>query len=126
MSYKIFNLIYSVCGLDLKRTNEAYKQITSVRNFNKIRLTFTLILFYKKKDGRYKLTFDRILALLKDIVVREEFQHFSHFLVPKLQDTILLEQEEKAPTEVLRNYDYEMSKNVYSNLSDWQSFALDG
>jgi len=72
------------------------------------------------------LTFEKLLTLLKDIVVREEFQHFSHFLVPKLQDTILLEREEKAPTEVLRNYDYDMSKNIYSNLSDWQSFALDG
>ncbi len=72
------------------------------------------------------MTFERILTLLKDIVVRDEFQHFSHFLVPKLQDTILLEREEKTPKEVLRNYDYEKSKNVYSNLSDWQSFDLDG
>jgi hypothetical protein len=42
VSYKIFNLIYSVCGLDLKRTNEAYKQITSVRNLTKIKLIKTI------------------------------------------------------------------------------------
>jgi hypothetical protein len=63
---------------------------------------------------------DRILALVKHIIVNNDREHISYSMVPKLKQALYEPAEEKPPDQVLRNYDYEVN-NVYSNLNDWKT-----
>ncbi|RNA23437.1 hypothetical protein BpHYR1_052858 [Brachionus plicatilis] len=69
---------------------------------------------------RLKLNFERVVFLLKQIVISNELNNFCHDLIPKLKNFLLFDKSEKPPDQVLRNYDYELN-DIYSNLSDWNT-----
>ncbi|CAF0719366.1 unnamed protein product [Brachionus calyciflorus] len=92
--------LFLISGSDEKSALEAYNIMTC--------------------NNKIKLTFDRVVNLLKTIVTSSDITHFSHNLVPKLKHYLHVDKTEKPPDQVLRNYDYEMN-DIYSNLSDWNS-----
>lgn len=67
-----------------------------------------------------KLNFERVLFLLKQVVISNEAGNFCHDLIPKLKNYLLFDKTDKPPDQVLRNYDYELN-DIYSNLSDWNT-----
>lgn len=58
--------------------------------------------------------------LLKNLVISDDQEHYSHLLVPKLAQALSSERI-KPPHEVLRNYDYNEMNSLYSNLSEWKT-----
>ena len=77
-----------------------------------------------KQNRKYLLTFDRLVYLLKNIVISDDQEHYSHLLVPKLAQALSSDQRIKPPHEVLRNYDYNEMNNLYSNLSEWKTLDI--
>ena len=58
--------------------------------------------------------------MIKNIVISDDQEHYSHLLVPRLTQALYSDQMIKPPEEVFRNYDYD-SNNLYSNLSEWKT-----
>jgi hypothetical protein len=65
-----------------------------------------------------------LVYLLKNIVISDDQEHYSHLLVPRLAQALSSDQRIKPPHEVLRNYDYNEMNNLYSNLSEWKTLDI--
>ena len=75
------------------------------------------------QNSNHKLTFDRLLHLVKQIVISDEIKNASYNMVPKMQTYLLVDNIEKPHDQVLRNYDFNETTTNVSGVNSGTSTA---